>query len=286
MICYTANLYLFLWLDMRHSTRLHFVLFFLLLFSFAACKSDFERVRTSGNSQVMYSAGMKYYEDEEYLKAQTLFEQIVSAYKGKSEAEELYFKYAYTYYHLGQYILASYYFKNFSNTFGTSPYREEAMFMSAYSNYLLSPSFRLDQGYSKQAIDELQTFVNTFPNSDKVSECNNLIDELRKKLEKKAIARADLYYDMSRYQAAVQSYEIVLQDYPETSAAEKIRYQMARAQYRLARNSVYSKKRERFALALDLANQFLKRYANSIYADEIVQFKSDSQKQIKSLLNG
>jgi outer membrane protein assembly factor BamD len=271
---------------MRYSWTSHSVLFFLFLFSFAACKSDFERVRTSGNSQVMYAAGMQYYEEGEYLKAQTLFEQIVSAYKGKTEAEELYFKYAYTYYHLGQYILASYYFKNFSSTFGRSPLREEAMFMSAYSNYLLSPNFRLDQTYSKQAIDEFQTFVNTYPNSEKVEECNKLIDEMRKKLEKKAIARADLYYDMSRYQAAVQSYEIVLQDYPETSAAEKIRYQMARAQYRLAKNSVYSKRRERYTSAMELADQFLKRYSSSEYAEEILKFKSDSEEQIKSLLDG
>src|SRR6056297_3900358 len=271
---------------MRYRVSLQYILFLFLFFSLAACKSNFERVRTSGNSQVMYAAGMQYYEEGEYLKAQTLFEQIVSAYKGKTEAEELYFKYAYTYYHLGQYILASYYFKNFSTTFGTSPLREEAMFMSAYSNYLLSPNFRLDQTYSQQAIDELQTFVNTYPNSEKVGECNNLIDEMRKKLEKKAIARADLYHDMSRYQAAVQSYEIVLQDYPETQAAEKIRYHMTEAQYKLAKKSIYSKRRERYANTLELADQFLKRYSDSEYADEVKKFKSDSSEQIKSLLNG
>ena len=271
---------------MRYTLRAHHILFLVVLFSFVACKSNFERVRTSGNSQVMYTAGMKYYEEKEYLKAQTLFEQIVSAYKGKAEAEELYFKYAYTYYHLGQYILASYYFKNFSNTFGTSPFREEAMFMSAYSNYLLSPSFRLDQTYSRQAIDELQTFVNTFPNSDRVSECNNLIDAMRKKLEKKAIARADLYNKMSRYQAAVQSYEIVLQDYPETQAAEKIRFEMTQAQYKLAKKSIYSKQRERFTNTLELAEQFLKRYSDSEYAGQVRKFKSDAEEEIKSRTNG
>lgn len=229
---------------------------------------------------------MKYYEEGEYLKAQTLFEQIVSSFKGKEEAEELYFKYAYTYYHLGQYILASYYFKNFSNTFGRSPFREEAMYMSAYSNYLLSPNFRLDQTYSRQAIDEFQTFVNTYPNSEKVQLCNDLIDELRKKLERKAIARADLYYDMSRYQAAVKSYEIVLQDYPETKEAEEIRYKMARAEYRLAKNSVYSKRKERYTDTLELVDQFLKKYPNSSYIDEVKEFQTKSQEQLKILIDG
>jgi len=265
------------------------IIFFTISICFlalSACKSDFERVRTSGNSQIMYQAGMNYYDEGEYLKAQTLFEQIVSAYKGKKEAEELYFKYAYTYYHLGQYILSSYYFKNFSSTFGTSPYREEAMFMSAYSNYLLSPNYRLEQSYTLQAIEELQQFVNTYPNSDKIQECNELIDELRKKLEKKAIARADLYYDMSRYQAAVKSYEIVLQDYPETSAAELIRYKMARAEYRLAKNSIYSKRKERYIATLELTEQFLKRYPNSEFAEEVKKYMSDSKQEIKTLIDG
>jgi outer membrane protein assembly factor BamD len=234
----------------------------------------------------MYKAGMKYYEEGEYLKAQTLFEQIVSAFKGKEEAEELYFKYAYTYFHLEQYILASYYFKNFSNTFGRSPFREEAMYMSAYSNYLLSPNFRLDQSYSIQAIDEFQTFVNTYPNSEKVQRCNDLIDELRKKLERKAIARADLYYDMSRYQAAVKSYEIVLQDYPETKEAEEIRYKMARAEYQLAKNSVYSKRKERYTATLELVDQFLKKYPNSSYIADVKKFQTKSQEQLKTLIDG
>lgn len=264
-------------------------LFFLcltILFVFSSCKSEFEKLRTSGNTEQMYEAGMEYYEEGEYLKAQTLFEQVVSAYRGRKQAEDLYFKYAYTHYYLDQHILAAYYFKNFSETFTNSELREEALFMSAYSNYELSPNFRLDQKYTQAAIDEFQLFVNTFPNSERVEECNELIDELRKKLEKKAIARAQLYDDMGNYKAAVHSYTLVLQDYPETKAAEEIRFKMTKAGYRLAEHSIYSKKRERYETTLDLADQFLSRYPKSEYTDEVRRYKEISEQEVKTLIDG
>lgn len=258
----------------------------LLFISLAACKSEFERIRTGGDTERIYAAGMDYYEQGDYLKAQTLFELIISAYRGKKQSEDLFFKYAYTHYYLEQYILAAYYFKTFSETFTNSEKREEALFMSAYSNYELSPTFRLDQEYTETAIDQFQIFVNTYPNSPRVEECNKLIDELRQKLEKKAIARAELYYNMGRYRAAVQAYTLALQDYPETADAEEIRYKMTKAEYRLAENSIYSKKRERYETTLELANTFLLRYPRSEYKDEVRRFKEISEQEIKSLSNG
>lgn len=252
----------------------------------SGCKSEFEKIRTSGNSVRLYEAGMRYYDEGEFLKAQTLFEQIISAYKGRKEAEDLYFKYAYTYYELEQYILSAYYFNNFTTTFARSPKREEAMYMAAYSSYLLSPSFRLDQKYTREAIEAFQKFVNTYPNSEKVSRCNTLIDELREKLERKAIARADLYYDMARFEAAVQSYNIVLQDYPETDEAEKIRYKMTKAEFEYAEKSVYAKRKKRYQETVELAQQFLRRYPNSEYAEDVIKFQKISEQQIKTIIDG
>ncbi|MBK8557724.1 MAG: outer membrane protein assembly factor BamD [Lewinellaceae bacterium] len=152
-----------------------------------ACKSSFEKVRVSGDPDLILQKAFEYYEQEEYQKSQTLFDLVLSNVRGKKDAEKAYFDYAYTHYHLKQYLLSAYYFKNFSNTFINSEYREEAAFMSAYSNYQLSPTYRLDQTASIDAIDEFQLFVNLFPKSPRVEECNKLIDELRRKLEQKSL---------------------------------------------------------------------------------------------------
>ena len=166
----------------------------LLALSLQACKSEYEQIRTSGDPKKILEGALAYYEDEEYQRAQSLFELIISSYRGQKEAEEIYFKYAYTYFYTSSFVSAAYYFKNFTQTYSASSLREEAEFMSAYSNYKLSPKFRLDQTYTNTAIQELQLFVNSFPNSDRVQQCNDLIDEMRKAYFAVLLSRHALSY--------------------------------------------------------------------------------------------
>ncbi|MCB0570704.1 MAG: outer membrane protein assembly factor BamD [Phaeodactylibacter sp.] len=250
---------------MKKNLFLAFVVISMLL---SACKSEFEKIRASGDVDRIHKKALEYYENGEYQKAQTLFELVVSSYRGKREAEDIYFKYAYTYYYLEQYILASYYFKNFANTYAASDLREEADYMAAYSNYQLSPTFRLDQKYTEEAINGFQLFVNTYPNSERVEECNRLIDLMRKKLERKAYESAMLYFDLREYQAAIQSFDNVLKDFPDTENAEQIRYLSLRSSFLLAKNSFVDKQEERFKEAESRSREFLARYPESRFQKE------------------
>lgn len=253
---------------------------FLLLTS---CRSEFEKVRISGDPEQILQTGMEYYDNEDYSRAKTLFELVLNTYRGRSQAEELYFKYAYTHYYLGEHILASYYFENFSNTFPNSSFREEAEFNAAYSNYLLSPSFRLDQEYTNKAIDLFQRFVNRFPNSPRVAECNALMDELRRKLEQKAFYQADLYFRMGAYQSALVSFQHLLQDYPETSDAEKVRFLIVKSSFLLAENSIASLQEERYDDTIKAYHNFERRHSSSSRMDELNEFYQISQEKINQL---
>lgn len=255
----------------------------LIALSISSCKSEFEKVRASSDPELLYKKAFEYYENEQYLKAQTLFELIIGGLRGKVEAEKVYYYYAYTHYKLKKYILAAYYFKNFSTTFPNSKDREEADFMSGYSNYQMSPSFRLDQTYSLQAIEDFQLFTNTHPMSDRVPQANQLIDEIRAKLEVKDYQQAVLYFDLRQYQSATHCFENMLKDYPDTEEHEQIRYMIVRASYLLAENSVYDKKVERFEATIKAINDFESRYSSSKYSKEINNIKKDSEKSIKSL---
>ncbi len=252
---------------------------------FSSCKTEFEKIRTGGDTELIYNKANAYYENGEYLKAQTLYELIIGNYRGKKEAEEIYFRYAYTHYYLKKYILASYYFKNFTNTFSTSQFKEESDFMVAMSNYKLSPNFRLDQSYSAKAIDAFQLFVNTYQNSERVAECNNLIDELRAKMEKKAFNQAELYYNLKQYQAAERAFDNMLQEFPETQNAEKIRFLVTKANFLLAENSVDEKKEERFSKTIDLYHKFVNKFPKSEYEKELNSIYTTSNKKLKEFTN-
>lgn len=254
-----------------------------LLFLAGACKSEFERVRVSGNPDLTLKKAFEYYEKEEYQRAQTLFDLVLNTLRGQEQAEKAYFQYAYTHYHLKQYLLGAYYFKNFSNTFLNSPFREEAAFMSAYCNYQLSPIFRLDQTNSQKAIEEFQLFVNLFPKSERVAECNRLIDELRRKLERKTFAEGELYYNLRQYQSAVISFDNLLRDYPESPEAEQVRYLIAKASFLLSENSVVEKKIERYSEAITRCDDFLEKYEKGKYAKEIRDTRKKAEQAIKDL---
>jgi outer membrane protein assembly factor BamD len=249
----------------------------------SACKSTFEKVRTSGNPEVIVTKAFEYYDNGDYQKAQTLFDLVLSNLRGDARAERAYFSYAYTHYHLKQFLLGAYYFKNFANTYTNSAYREEAAYMSAYCNYQLSPSYRLDQSNTQTAIDEFQLFVNLFPNSKRVTECNNLIDELRRKQEEKAFAEGQLYYNLRQYQSAVLSFDNLLRDYPESPDAEKVRYLIAKADFLLSKNSIVEKQAERYRETIQRCNDFVEKYPVGKYVKEIKEIREAAETNLKNI---
>ena len=91
--------------------------FFTLLIGIFGCKSAFETIRSSGDTALIQKKAFEYFEKEDYLKAQMLFELILNSVKGKTDSEKIYFYYAQTHFHLNNYILGAYYFKTFANTF-------------------------------------------------------------------------------------------------------------------------------------------------------------------------
>lgn len=245
-----------------------------------SCKSEFERVRVSGNIDLIYKKANELYDKGEYLKAQTLYELVVNNFRGKKEAEELHFRFANAHYQLKNYILAAYYFKNFSTTYPLSTLKEEADYMAAFSNFSMSPIHRLDQSYTNKAIEGFQDFINTWPKSARVAECNRLIDAMRQKLERKAFDEAKLYYDLREYQAALKSFENMLKDFPETKDNERIRYMMVEAAYSWASNSIRDKRTERYQKSLEYIEQFRRKYPKSKYSFNI----DKTEEQTKSAL--
>ncbi len=250
------------------------------------CKSPYETIRSSNDPIKTLAAAHEYFENEEYIKAQGLYELVIPYYRGKKEAEDLFYNYTYTFYNSKEYILASHYFANFTKTFYNSPKKEEMAFMSAYSNYKMSPSHKLDQKPSEQALEDLQTFINTYPNSPRVEECNALMDELRLKLENKSFDQGKLYYDLKDYQAAMTSLENTIKDFPETKRSEELRYLIIKSSSELARNSIYSKMQERLEDSVEKSEKFLQRYEKSKYRREIQNIIKYCNNELKRFTNG
>ena len=210
----------------------------LLLFS--SC-SKYNRILKSTDYNKKYDAAVAYYEKKEYTKALALFEELVSVYRGTSKAEKIMYYYAYATYSTGDYLLAGYHFNNFVKTFPASDKTEECAFLYAYCYYLESPRYSLDQTDTKNAIKELQFFINKYPESKRKDECNELITKLRAKLEKKYYEISKQYYFLDDYKAAITSFENVLKDFPDSKYREEMMYMIIKANFIYAEKSIENK---------------------------------------------
>ena len=256
---------------------------FASIFFSAACNS-YDKLLKSSDMDLKYKRAQEYYEKGDYYRAQPLFEELISVYKGTKSVEKIYYYYAYCEYGLQNFLLASYHFKNFFQTYQNSKWAEECHFQHAYCFYLLSPVYSLDQDNTSKAIDAFQIFINMNPESERISEANKLMDVLRGKLEMKAFESATLYYNIRSYQAATISFKNLLTEFPDTDDAEEAHFMIFKSYYKLASGSISSKQKERYTLAISSYHRFVDRYPNSTFLKE-AESLYDNTVQILNKLN-
>lgn len=260
-------------------------LVFAIAMLFSSCKTEYEKLRLSSDNDLKLTKAFEFYEAGEYQKAQYLLEDLIGHVRLTDKAEKVYFYYAYTHYHLKNFSFASHYFKQFSSTFPNGTYAEEALFMSADSYYRLSPDFKLTQEDTESAIEGLQAFINTYPTSKKVEDCNNRIDELREKLELKALETAKGYFKRKHYKAAQYSFQSLLVNYPDTKEGEFIRYMIIKSSFKYAQQSILSKQVERYEDTMKEVVRFKKRYEESSYLKEVENIYETANNKIKKIRN-
>lgn len=244
--------------------------------------NEYQRVLKSSDLEYKYSKGVEYYEKGQYNYAFSIFDELLDLYRGTLKAQEVYYYYASSLYNLEDYILAGYHFKTFYQTFPSNEKAEEAAFLAAKCYFLEAPRYSLDQSYTYKAVNELQLFINTHPNSSYMPECNAMIDELRAKLERKSYEIAYQYFHTQRYQAAVTSFNNTLNDFPDTEYREEAMYYRLEASYKLAENSILDKQVSRFREARTAYLDFIRDYPES-------EFRRDADKvseKIDEFLNG
>ncbi len=250
-----------------------------LLFSISSC-SKYQKLLKSTDNEVKYETAMDLYEKKDYTRSLELFDLLQAAYRGTNKGEEISYRMAYCYYNLKDYTVASFYFKKHAQTYPTSARAEECMFMNAYCYYLDSPRPSLDQSNTYLAIKELQAFADQYPKSERVSESNKLIDDLRAKLEEKDYNIALLYFRMRDYQAAITSFQNLLKRFPDTDRGEEVFQNMVLANYEYAEKSIPEKQRERYEAAVESYNNLRFQYPESQYIKALEPIHEKARKKI------
>ncbi len=235
--------------------------------------SEYQKALKSDDVEVKFAAATKQFEKGKYNKAIRIFEQVAPAFKGKPQAEKMFFMFSESYYKTKQYYLAGYQYESFASSYPKSEKHEEASFLGAKCYSMLSPVYSLDQKDTDKAIDKLQNFIDRYPDSSFLTEANTIMKELKTKLEKKSFETAKQYNTTSDYKSAIVALDNFISDFPGTPYKEDALYYKFNSEYNLAINSVPSKMEERLKNAKSGYSNLVKFNASTKYkstADEML----------------
>jgi outer membrane protein assembly factor BamD len=245
--------------------------FFILITALVLLSScnEYHKAMKSEDVAVKFDVAGRLYEKEKYDKAIRLFEQIAPAYKGKPQAEKMFYMYAQSLYKTKQYYTAAYQFESFASSYPKSEKVQEAYFLGAKCYSLMSPVYSVDQVDTYKAIDKLQEFIDRFPESTYLAEANTIAKELRNKIEKKAFENAKQYNTISDYKSAIIALDNFVSDFPGTPYKEDALYFKFDSTYLLAINSVQGKMEERLNNAKNAYNNLIKFNSSTKYKVQV-----------------
>lgn len=236
----------------------------------------------------MYEAAKEYYVAGRYTQAITLLNDVITILKGSDRGEESVYMLAMSYLKNKEYSIAAQSFQQYYTSYPRGKYTERARFFAGKALWISSPESQLDQTDTNTAIQELQLFLEFFPNSIYKEEAQNIIFEAQDKLVEKEFDAAKLYYNLgtymgNNYQACVISAQNALKDYPYTKYREDLSLLVVKAKYAQAVHSVLSRRAERFRDAVDECYAFKNEYPESTNIKDVDEMLEKSEKILKDL---
>jgi outer membrane protein assembly factor BamD len=254
-----------------------FVLFVGIAVILGGC-GEYEKLLKSRDFQKKYEMGLSLYEEGEFVKAGTLFDQVANIYRGTTKADTVKYYQAKSYYGQRDYMMSGYYFSELSSTYSSSVFVEEADFMTGYCFYKQSPRPELDQSTTFKTITSMQMFLVKYPTSDRVTQCLEIIAEMSDKIVEKSYISASLYFDLGYYKSAIIALRNSLMEYPETKYREDLMFMILKSSFLLADKSVASKQRERFQATLDEYYSYIGEYPEGSHTREAKRMYEASNK--------
>ncbi len=259
-------------------------IYILFVLVFSSC-GQYEKLLKSTDYQLKYQKAVEYYNQGEFVKASTIFEQIANVFRGTVKADTVQYYRAESYYHQNDYIMASHTFEELASSFPNSVYEEEASFMTGFCYYKLSPRPSLDQENTYKAINTLSLFLINHPSTNRKDEATRIINELKEKLVEKSYLNAKLYFDLGDYKSAIIALRNSLGDYPDTKHREELMFLILKSSYLLAENSVESKKLERYQATVDEYYSFIGEFPKGEFAGQANNIYQDSMKSLGQEVN-
>ncbi|MFI3285252.1 MAG: outer membrane protein assembly factor BamD [Rikenellaceae bacterium] len=239
-----------------------------------------QKVIKTGDHEKIYAQGVKFYEEEQWSRATTLFGTVEHLYVGTTREDTLSYYMARCRAKVGDYYTAIDMLEEFRREFGRSVFIEDAEAMYAMCYYYLSPGPTRDQTTTNQAISAAFEFISRYPGSDRNEGFEEIIKELQIRLYEKSYINAYTYYKIGRYKSAIIAFRNALKEYPSSHRREDLTYYVVASSYELAKNSILSKQLDRYIAMLDSYYTFIAEFPESDYSKDLDKMAREAKEYI------
>lgn len=179
-----------------------------------------------GDVDERFASGIARFENKKWSRAAEDFNWVVLNNPAGNLAAEAQYYYAECIFQQKLYVEAQLEFERLLRRWPGTEHRDVARYRIVQSLVAQSPNFYYDQQATLDAIEELQAFIDDFPDSDQREEAEQSIGELRHKIAKKFYETARLYLKWDQSPAARIYLEMILSQYYDTPYADNARVAM------------------------------------------------------------
>ncbi|MCQ2184347.1 MAG: outer membrane protein assembly factor BamD [Bacteroidales bacterium] len=245
-----------------------------------ACKSQYELLLESNDTEAKYKAAFELYNNKKYNKAAQMFESLSMLTKGTERDDTVLYYWGASNYNNKDYYTAETNFEQLINNYPRSGFAEEGRFLRIDCLFRQTLRYELDQTPTNRALGEIADYLREFPQTRYLATCKKMVDDLTGRLDRKAYEAAKLYYSIEDYLAAHVALKNVLKDNADNRFREEILYYTAMSSYKYAFNSVQSKQHERYLVFVDDYLNFVGELPESGYRPELEVLYKRSQKAL------
>ena len=262
------------------------ILYIVLVLMLLTSCGEYQKLLKSRDPEQKYQAALQYFNQKQYVKAQTLLDDVSTYYKGTGRSEDVLAYLARCYMGQKQYESATNYYQAYVRNYPKGKYATEAYFQIGHCQYLDSPDARLDQDVTRKAIEAFTQFVELYPESPYAEQAYQEMSELYDKLAYKELKSAQLYYNLGSYLGNnYLSCEIVaknaLKNYPSNKYQEEFNWLILQAKYEQMVISFEDRKLERARDTQDEYYNFITEYPNSKHRKDADRMLTQIKKIIK-----
>lgn len=234
-----------------------------------SCKSQYETLLESNDTESKYKAAFTYFNQGKYSKSAQLFESLSMITNGTERDDTVQYYWGLSNYRAKDYYTAETNFKDFLEKYPRSAFSETAEFLRIDCLYRATYRYELDQKPTYEAIAAINEYKISHSDATHVAVCNRMLEDLEERLDRKAFENARIYYRMEDYKAAIVALKNVLKEDSDNVYREEILYYTAMSSYKYASLSVESKQKERFLAFIDDYYNFVGEFPESSHRKEL-----------------